>query len=92
MAEVFENVWDALEDDPAERENLKVKSHLMFLVGQHIKENKLTQTEAARLMGVKQPRISNLICGKIDLFTTDMLINMLARIGLKVEITVKCAA
>lgn len=92
MAEVFENVWDALEDDPVERENLKVKSHLMFLVGQYIKENKLIQARAARLMGVNQPRISDLVRGKIDLFTIDALVNMLARAGLKVEITLKRAA
>jgi predicted XRE-type DNA-binding protein len=92
MAEVFDNVWDALEDDPVERESLKVKSYLMFLVGQHIKENNLTQARAAELMGVNQPRVSNLIRGKIDLFTIDMLVDMLSRAGLKVEITLTRAA
>lgn len=92
MAEIFENVWDALEDDPVERESLKVKSYLMFLVGQYIKENNLTQARAAELMGVNQPRVSDLVRGKLDLFTIDMLVDMLSRAGLKVEITLTRAA
>jgi predicted XRE-type DNA-binding protein len=92
MGKSFENVWDALEDNPVERESLKIKSYLMFLVGQYIKDNNLTQTKAAKLMGVNQPRISDLVRGKIDRFTIDMLVNMLARVGLKMEVTLKHAA
>ena len=92
MGKSFANVWDALEDNQVERESLKIKSYLMFLVSQYIKDNNLTQTKAAELMGVNQPRISDLVCGKIDRFTIDMLINMLAQVGLKMEVTLKHAA
>ena len=92
MGKSFANVWDALEDNQVERESLKIKSYLMFLVTQYIKDNNLTQTKAAELMGVNQPRISDLVRGKIDRFTIDMLINMLAQVGLKMEVTLKHAA
>ena len=48
--------------------------------------------KVAEIMGVTQPRISDLVCGKIDLFTIDMLVNMLARLGIKLEITLSRAA
>jgi predicted XRE-type DNA-binding protein len=89
--QTFNNVWDALEDDAAERESLKIKSRMMMEIGQHLKEHKLTQTQAAKMMHVTQPRISDLINGKIDKFTIDMLITMLARLGLHVEVTLKAA-
>ena len=89
--QTFNNVWDALEDDPAERESLKIKSRMMMEIRQHLKEHKLTQTQAAKMMHVTQPRISDLINGKIDKFTIDMLITMLARLGLHVEVTLKAA-
>jgi len=92
MAETYANVWDALEDDPLARESLKVKSRLMQAISAHISERGMTQAAAAKLMDVTQPRISDLVRGKIDLFTIDMLVNMLARAGLKVEITIQQAA
>lgn len=49
----------------------------------------LTQAEAARILGVTQPRVSDLVCGKIDLFSIDMLVNMLAKIGLQVTFTTR---
>ena len=91
MSETFKNVWDALEDDPAERESLKIKSRIMLDIEQHIKNMGITQAQAAKKMGVTQPRVSDLVNGKIDRFTIDMLITMLARLGLHVEIKRKAA-
>ncbi|MHB8988277.1 MAG: helix-turn-helix domain-containing protein [Desulfobulbia bacterium] len=91
MSETFKNVWDALEDDPAERESLKIKSRMMLDIEQHIKNMGITQAQAAKKMGVTQPRVSDLVNGKIDRFTIDMLITMLARLGLHVEIKLKAA-
>ncbi|MHB1014918.1 MAG: helix-turn-helix domain-containing protein [Desulfurivibrionaceae bacterium] len=91
MSETFKNVWDALEDDPAERESLKIKSRMMLDIEQHIKSMGITQAQAAKKMGVTQPRVSDLVNGKIDRFTIDMLITMLARLGLHVEIKLKAA-
>lgn len=91
MSETFKNVWDALEDDPAERESLKIKSRMMIDIEQHIKNLGITQAQAAKKMGVTQPRVSDLVNGKTDRFTIDMLITMLARLGLHVEIKLKAA-
>lgn len=90
--DVFENVWDAIEDDPLERANLKARSLLMSAIERQIKEQGWTQAQAAKAFGVTQPRISDLKRGKIDLFGLDTLVNMLGAAGLEVEISVKRAA
>lgn len=91
MAEKFNVVWNALLDDPAEREVCKIKSSLMAAIALHIKERGMIQKEAADIMGVSQPRVSNVVRAKGDKFTIDMLIDMLARLGLHVEVILKAA-
>jgi len=78
----FQNVFDALEADPAVAENLKIRAQLMNALTRYIEKQKLTQAEAAELFEVNQPRISDLVRGKIERFTIDMLVNMLARAGI----------
>ncbi len=90
--EQFDSVWDAIEDDPAQRENLKVRSALMIALREHIVAEGMTQSQAAKRFGVTQPRISDLMRGKIDLFAIDTLVNMLARAGLHIEIQIGRAA
>jgi len=90
--ERFDSVWDAIEDTPAQAENMKLRSALMIALKEHIAQKKLSQVEAARLFGVTQPRVSDLIRGKIDLFSLDALVNMLATAGLRVEMQVAKAA
>lgn len=85
----FKNIWDAIEDTPEAAQQMKVRSALMMQVQRFVKDNKLTQAEAARRMGVTQPRISDLMRGKISLFSIDMLVGMAAHAGLKVGITVR---
>ena len=89
----YHNVFDALEDDPAVAENLKIRAQLMNALTQYIEKEKLTQVEAAKLFEVNQPRISDLVRGKIERFTIDMLVNMLARAGkhLNVKVSTKAA-
>ncbi len=89
---VYQNVWDALEPDPARRENLKLRSFLMSAIIRHIERERLTQAQAAKALGVTQPRISNLIHGKIDLFGLDTLVKMATAAGLRVTMRVKKAA
>src|ERR1017187_8360707 len=62
---------------PAEAENLRIRAKLMMALTGYIQERKITQGRAAKIMGVSQPRISDLVRGKIGCFTTDTLINML---------------
>jgi len=88
----FDSVWDAIEDNPTEAANFKLRSRLMSALQDHLRSEGLTQAEAARLLGVTQPRISDLMRGKIDLFSLDMLINMLTAVGMRVEMQVSKAA
>jgi len=81
----YRNVFEALEDDPAVAQNLKIRSELMIALRQYIEDAGLGQKEAADVFGVYQPGISDLMRGKIDKFTIDRLVNMLARIGKSVK-------
>lgn len=88
----YASVWDAIEPNPAEAENLKLRSSLMLALTRHIEREGLTQVQAARAFGVTQPRISNLKRGKIDAFGLDMLVKMATAAGLRVTMRVKKAA
>jgi predicted XRE-type DNA-binding protein len=90
--ETFASVWDAIEDTPAEAENMKLRSTLMMALERHIRAKGWTQAEAARRLGVTQPRVSDLLRGKINLFALDTLVNMAVAAGLHVEVRVSEAA
>lgn len=81
----FESVWDAIENTAQEAENMKLRSFLMAQLREHIVRAGLTQAQAAELFGVTQPRISDLMRGKINLFALDTLVNMAATAGWHVE-------
>jgi predicted XRE-type DNA-binding protein len=91
-SEPFASIWDAIEDTPEQAENMKLRSSLMMALQDHIAREKLSQSEAARVFGVTQPRVSGLMRGKINLFSLDMLVNMLATAGLHVEMRIAAAA
>ena len=84
----FASVWDAIEDTPEEAENMKLRSVLMTALKNHLIRTQMSQAQAARLFGVTQPRISDLMRGKINLFGLDALVNMAAAAGLHIEIRV----
>jgi predicted XRE-type DNA-binding protein len=86
--QVFKSVWDAIADTPEEAELLKLRSVLMMRAKSIIDEQSLTRAQAAKLFGVTQPRMSDLMRGKIDLFSLDILVTMLARAGQTVELKV----
>lgn len=81
----FESVWDAIEDDPAERERLKLLSWLMTAIVDHISGQGWTQKQAAKRLNVSQPRISDLTRGKMGLFSIDALVGMIGAAGLHIE-------
>ncbi len=91
-AKRYESVWDAISDSTAEAENMKLRLALMMELKGVIERRKLSQASAAKLLGVTQPRISDLMRGKINLFSLDMLVTMLSAAGLRVSLTVKKAA
>jgi len=88
----FATVWDAIEDTPAEAANMKLRSALMTALRDRISAEALSQSQAAGVLGVTQPRISDLLRGKIDLFGLDTLVNMATAAGLNVELTISKAA
>lgn len=87
----YDSVWDALEDTPGVAENVKIRSVLMQELTAFVTSTGMTQQEAAQRFGVTQPRISDLMRAKIDLFSIDTLVNMLTAAGLQVDLRVRQA-
>jgi predicted XRE-type DNA-binding protein len=92
MKKASANVFEDLGFQKAEADNLRIRTELMVALRKRIASRELTQAHAATLLGVSQPRISDLVRGKIDLFSIDTLVNMLSRAGAKVTVGVKRSA
>lgn len=82
-------MWEAVEDTSAQAENMKLRSSLMMAISEHIRSSGLSQAQAARLFAVTQPRVSDLMRGKINLFSIDSLVAMLSAAGLQVVMTIQ---
>ena len=82
------NVFVDIGFSKVEAFHLELRSCLMDSLEEVIKKRGLSQREAAKLLGVTQPRISNLVKGRLDLFSLDMLVTMLARAGVRVNLRV----
>jgi len=80
------NVFRDLGFTPDEAERLRIRSDLLIQLQKTIRSQRLKQAEAAKLLGVTQPRVSDLMRGRIDLFSVDTLIDMLARLGIRVRL------
>lgn len=78
----YTSIWDAIEDTPQAAASMKARSTLLMALANVIQTREMTQAEAAELFGVTQPRISDLMRGKINLFSLDMLMNMAATAGM----------
>ena len=88
----FESVWDAIEDTQQQAASMRIRSELMMQLDNVVKERGLTQGGAAKLFGVTQPRVSELLCGKMNLFSLDELVGMAAVAGLAPHVKIKKAA
>ncbi len=75
-----------------EAQNLLLRAELMVQVERYVKRSGGTQQMAARSLGVTQPRLNQLLKGRIELFSLDALVNMLAKVGMRVELRVRKAA
>ena len=82
------NVFRDLGFSREEAENLKMRTDLMIQLSKLIQARRLTQADAADLFGVTQPRVSDLVRGKIDRFSIDTLVAMLGNAGVRVQIVV----
>ena len=89
MVEKFEDVFDAIADSPEEAMNLKLRAGLMRELRHKIGEHGWTQAQTARKLNVSQPRVSDLLNGKVSKFSLDALVNMLAALGSKVSMQVE---
>ncbi len=88
----FDNVWDALSDSPEEAASMTMRSNLLIAIERRVRSWKLTQAAAARRLGVTQPRLNDLLQGKIAKFSLDTLVDLAAKAGLSVRIKIAKAA
>ena len=87
----FDNVWDAIADTKAEAASLQAKAELMHKIIEIIKNKNLKQKDAAKYCGITQPRLNDLLRGRISRFSLDALVNIAATIGQKVHIYLEAA-
>ena len=90
--QVFDNVWDAIEDTPEESANMTMRSGVLIAIEQKVRSWNVTQAEAARRLGVTQPRLNDLLRGKITNFSLDALIGLAGKAGLSVRLDIEEAA
>lgn len=90
--ESYENIWDALADTAGEAANMQAKAELMRQVVVIVNKNIWTQVEAAQHCGITQPRLNDLVRGRISRFSLDALVNIAAALGQRVHIELEDAA
>jgi predicted XRE-type DNA-binding protein len=88
MMQTFANVWDALIDDPGEAAVMTARSRLMIAVTEAVESWNSSPVAAARRLGITQPRLNDLLKGRIDKFSLDTLLILAGKAGLKVEIKI----
>ena len=88
----FHSVWDAIEDSPAEAANMKARAQLMIAIRERVEGWNVTQAVAAKRLGLTQPRMNDLVRGRINKFSLDALMKLASQAGLTVRIHVRKAA
>ncbi len=88
----FASVWDAIEDSQIEAASMKARAQLMRALQKTVRGWNLSQKASADRLGVTQPRLNDLLRGKIDKFSLDALFDLTGRVGLKVSIALRKAA
>ena len=84
----FKRVWDAIESSPAEAANMKARSDVLIAIRKVVDGWNVTQAEAAQRLGINQPRVNDLLRGRLDKFSLDALMNLADRAGLSVRVKV----
>jgi predicted XRE-type DNA-binding protein len=84
----FQSVWDAIESSPAQAANMKARSKMMLAIRDTVESWDVTQAAAAKRLGLTQPRMNDLVRGRINKFSLDALINLAARAGLSIRVEV----
>jgi predicted XRE-type DNA-binding protein len=88
----FANVWDAIEDSPEEAATMTLRSNVMIAIKDEVLSWNTTQASAARRLAITQPRLNDLLNGKINKFSLDTLLTLATRAGLRVKLDVRSAA
>lgn len=88
----YNSVWDALEDTPEQAESMKLRSVFMLAIEQYLANQGGTQAEQAHRLGLTQPRLNDLLKGRIHKFSMDALVNIAVRAGLQVDLNLRQAA
>ncbi len=84
-------VWDAIADTPEQAANLRARAELMQKIGARLKKHDWTQAEAASRCGVTQPRINDLLRGRVSRFSLDALVNIATALGCRVRVDLDAA-
>jgi predicted XRE-type DNA-binding protein len=90
-AERYTSVWDAIADTPEEAANLRARAELMHKIEAIVKESGWTQTKAAGRCGVTQPRMNDLLRGRVSRFSLDALVNIATALGRRVRVELEAA-
>jgi len=89
--QTFTSVWDAIADTPEQAANLQARAELMQQIAAIIKANNWKQSEAANHCGLTQPRINDLLRGRVSNFSLDALVNIAVALGQRVHVTLEAA-
>ena len=84
--ESYGSIWDAISDTPGQAANLRARAELMRQIAAFVKKQRWTQVEAAQHCGVTQPRINDLLRGRVSRFSLDALVNISAELGCRVRV------
>jgi predicted XRE-type DNA-binding protein len=79
----YSSIFDAITDDPVEAADLKFRADLMLLLREYFRAQKAVPADICKQLGVPQPRVSELLNGKIDKFSSDKLIGFAAKLGIR---------
>jgi predicted XRE-type DNA-binding protein len=89
--ESYASVWDAIADTPEQAANLRARAELMQKIAALLKQHGWTQGEAAKYCGVTQPRINDLLRGRVSRFSPDALLNIATALGRRVRVDLEAA-
>ena len=87
----YTSVWNALAENAEEAANLRVRAELMRKIATLIQESGWTQAAAAERCGITQPRMNDLLRGRISRFSLDALVNVASALGQQVHIELQAA-
>ncbi len=84
----YKSVWDAIEPTPADAARMKARSHLMMAIEDAVNRWDITQAQAAKRLKITQPRLNDLLRGKISKFSLDALVELAGHAGLSVRVKI----